>query len=513
MPDGGRIARTARPVDDAKPEHPAVTEYRMLTEQLRRRECRRSFLAWCIEALAPFGQTPAAHHRLLIAELQAVADGAVDRLMVLMPPGSAKSFYATRMFAAWMLARRKGMKLIGASHTAELADDFSGKIHDVITENTEMLGYGLRTKALGRWQTTNGGEYLSVGVRGAVAGIRADHVTIDDPVKSRAAADSPADRKLVWDWFNGDLERRLTPRASIALVMTPWHEADLAGELLRTEPERWRVVRLPAEAEANDMLGRAPGEWLWSDDSYGYGAELAGIKAALSARGAAREWSSQYQGRPVPDSGDYFRRDWLRAVPSLPPRSALRVFGASDYAVTDDGGDFTVHIVVGVDSDDRLYVLDLWRGQTSSDQWVEAFCDLVIRCHPMGWAEETGQIRAGIGPWLDRRSRERRAFVARQTFPTRGDKSVRAQSIRGRMALNGLYVAADAPWRADFEAELLSFPAGKHDDVPDALGLIGMLLDVLLPPPPKGAEPPRDSWDAAFRRSRGEDDTGGWRVA
>ena len=78
MPDGGsRIG---------KPEHPAVTEYRMLTEQLRRRECRRSFLAWCIAALAPFGQAPAAHHRLLIAELQAVADGAVDRLMVLMPP-------------------------------------------------------------------------------------------------------------------------------------------------------------------------------------------------------------------------------------------------------------------------------------------------------------------------------------------------------------------------------------------------------------------------------------------
>ena len=85
--------------------------------------------------------------------------------MVLMPPGSAKSFYATRLFSAWMLCRRSGMKLIGASHTAELADDFSGKIHDVINENTTTLGYSLRTKALGRWQTTTGGEYLAVGVR------------------------------------------------------------------------------------------------------------------------------------------------------------------------------------------------------------------------------------------------------------------------------------------------------------------------------------------------------------
>jgi predicted phage terminase large subunit-like protein len=190
----------------------------------------------------------------------------------------------------------------------------------------------------------------------------------------------------------------------------------------------------------------------------------------------------------------------------------MRIFGASDYAVTDDGGDYTVHIIVGVDSDDRLYVLDLWRQQTASDQWVEAFCDMVIRSKPMGWAEETGQIRAGIGPWLDRRSRERRAFVARHTFPTRGDKSVRAQSIRGRMALSGLYIEADAPWRADFEAELLSFPAGKHDDQVDALGLIGMLLDILIPPPgPKPADPPTDSWDRAFRR--GDDGGESWKVA
>ena len=294
-------------------------------------------------------------------------------------------------------------------------------------------------------------------------------------------------------------------------MQTRWHEDDLAGRLLASEAHRWRILKLPAEAEADDQLGRAPGEWLWGDDAYGFGQGLAQIKQSLSERGASREWTAQYQQRPVPDTGDYFRKDWMRSVPSLPPRSALRVFGASDYAVTDDGGDFTVHIVVGVDSDDRLYLLDLWRQQVSSDRWVEAFCDLVIRWKPMGWAEETGQIRAGIGPWLDRRSRERRAFVARQPFPTRGDKNVRAQSIRGRMALSGLYLAADMPDRATFEAELLSFPAGKHDDIVDALGLVGQLLDVLLPPPAaKPPGPPADSWDRAFRR--GEEGEEGWKV-
>ena len=100
---------------------------------------------------------------------------------------------------------------------------------------------------------------------------------------------------------------------------------------------------------------------------------------------------------------------------------------------------------------------------------------------PIGWAEEQGQIKAGVGPFLDRRQRERSAFVARRPFPTRGDKAVRAQSIRGRMALDGLHYLASAPWRAEFEAELMSFPAGKHDDQVDALGLVGQLLDIMVP--------------------------------
>lgn len=178
----------------------------------------------------------------------------------------------------------------------------------------------------------------------------------------------------------------------------------------------------------------------------------------------------------------------------------------SDYAVSASvEADFTVHVVLGIDTDDRLYLLDMWRGQTASDVWVESWCDLVIAHKPMGAAEEMGQIKSGIGPWLDKRSRERRAHVARTAFPTRGDKAVRAQSIRGRCALNGLYMAADAPFRAAVEAEMLSFPAGRNDDIVDALGLCGQLMDVMIPPPkPKAKAGPIDSWDRAF--ARGDED-------
>jgi hypothetical protein len=150
--------------------------------------------------------------------------------------------------------------------------------------------------------------------------------------------------------------------------------------------------------------------------------------------------------------GDYFKADWLKPYDCLPPRDTLRVYGGSDYAVTADGGDYTVHVVVGLDPAGRMYVLDLWRKPTASDEWIEAFCNLVTDWKPVGWAEEKGQISAGVGPALDKRQRERKAFCFRQQFPIRSDKAVRAQSIRGRMALEGLFVPTNANWYPAFRS-------------------------------------------------------------
>ena len=165
---------------------------------------------------------------------------------------------------------------------------------------------------------------------------------------------------------------------------------------------------------------------------------------------------------------------------------------------------------VGLDPEGHMYVLDLWRRQAASDRWIDPICDLVLPWKPMAWAEEQGQIKAGVGPFLDRRQRERQAYVARQAFPTRGDKAVRAQSIRGRMALEGLYLPTSKPWAEALRSELLSFPAGKHDDQADALGLIGQLLDIIG----YGETPKvvpfvrRDRYD----RSDEDDDAVNWKV-
>lgn len=398
------------------------------------------------------------------------------------------------LFPPWYLAHGSHRSIIAASHTAELAERWGRKVRNIVAEHEPLLGFGVSgdNKAAGRWETTEEGEYYAAGVGGSITGRRADLAIIDDPIRSREDADSKAIRDSQWDWYKFDLMTRLKPGAAVILIQTRWHEDDLAGRLLAEEAERWRVVSLPMEAELNDPLNRQPGEALWP--------EWFTEQMRADAKRDARLWSALYQQRPTPDEGAYFKADMFRTA-APPPREQMRVYGASDYAVTADGGDYTAHVVVGIDADGRMHLLDLWRKQAASDEWVEAWCDLAIKWKPMSWAEEQGQIRAGVGPFLERRARERKAFTFRQQFPTRGDKAVRAQSIRGRMAMEGLYIRPDAPWKADFISECLRFPAGVHDDQVDALGLIGQLLDQMMAgQKPKPTKPTvRDRYDREDR--------------
>lgn len=424
------------------------------------------------------GYRDAAHHRLIARKLEAVERGEIQRLMISMPPRHGKSMLASEFFPAWYLGRNPDHYVIAATYAQELADDFGRKVRNQIADpsfGSIFPGVGLKsdstssrrfhvTQPLDSFSTGQNGAYFAVGVGGPLTGRGAHLLLIDDPVKNREEADSELIRKKTKDWYTSTAYTRLMPGGRVVIIQTRWHEDDLSGwQLAEHADEGWEVLSLPAINDA--------GVALWPEQ-YDVPA-LERIRANLGPR----DWSALYQQRPAPDSGDYFKAEWLHTAPVRPPRRMLAVYGASDYAVTSDGGDFTVHVIIGVDPDGRLWLLDLWRGQSASDVWIEAFCDLVLKWRPIGWAEETGQIRAGVGPFLNRRMMERGAFVAKELFPTRGDKAVRAQSIRGRMAMNGLYMEAGAPFRADFVSELMSFPVGVHDDQVDALGLVGQLLD------------------------------------
>ena len=439
------------------------------------------------------GYKDAAHHRLIARHLEAVERGEIKRLMITMPPRHGKSMLASEFFPAWYLGRNPDHYVVTATYAQELADDFGRKVKNQIEDESFKAifpGVSLAddSKSAKRFHiegqiggyehtTAQRGAFYAVGVGGPLTGRGAHLLLIDDPVKNREDAESEVIRKKTKDWYTSTAYTRLMPGGRVVLIQTRWHEDDLSGWLqAEHQHEGWTVLDLPAIDDAGNAL--------WPEQ---YDVEVLGkIKQAIGPR----DWSALYQQRPSPETGDYFKREWIHTAETLPPRETMLVYGASDYAVTAKGGDYTVHVVVGVDSDGRMWLLDLWRGQASSDVWVDAFCDLVDKWKPIGWAEETGQIKSGVGPFLVKRMMERASYVAREAFPTRGDKSIRAQSIRGRMAMAGLWMLKDAPFLSDLISEMMSFPVGVHDDQVDALGLVGQLMDRMTSGrKPKGEAP------------------------
>jgi predicted phage terminase large subunit-like protein len=450
-----------------------------------------------VEEFRPRKRLFGAHHLLWLECLQKVADGKIKRLLGMMPPGSAKSIYTSVVFPTYYLGRFRSSNIILASYGSDLPRKFGRRARSIVQQSIYKRIFNTTlsedSTAADEWALTNGSEWMARGILTGITGNRADGVIWDDLIKGREQADSELIRQKTWDEYVESLLTRKKPHAFEIGVTTRWHEDDPAGRILPEhyngesgyiqgrDGNEWYVVCLPAICERDDdILGRKPGEILWP--------EWFTEEMFRTPKRNPRTWSSLYQQRPAPDTGTYFKAEWFKTferdnrtgLPKGMEEGDLNIYGASDYAVTQDRENYTVHIVVGVDNRSNIYVLDLWRRQASSDQWVEAFCDLVKAWKPLGWAEETGQINASVGPFLVKRMRERNAYVARAQFPSTRSKAMRAQSIIGRMAMNGLYCPFAAEWFPEFRRELLTFDAGKFDDQVDALSLVGQVLDKMI---------------------------------
>lgn len=441
------------------------------------------------EKFLPIKAAFGAHHLLWLDCLQKVEDGEIKRLLGLLPPGAGKSIYTSVVFPTHYLGRFPKRSVIVASYGSELPRKFGRRARSIVQQPIYKRIFDTtlseESAAVDEWALTNGSEWMARGILTGITGNRVDGVVWDDLIKGREQADSDLVRNKTWDAYFDDLLTRKKPHAFEIGINTRWHEDDPPGRILPDnysgesgwikgkDGNDWYVVCLPALCErSDDLLGRAIGDVLWP--------EWFSKEFFAPYQRVARTWNALYQQRPAPDSGDYFHAEWLKPYTTIPDRKTLTVYGASDYAVTAEGGDYTVHIVVGIDPEHHIYLLDLYRAQASSDKWVEAFCDMVETWKPVGWAEETGQIKGGVGPFLTKRLRERKLYVVRAPYPPKGDKAIRAQSIRGRMAMDGLYVPTFKPWFPAFKSELMTFPAGRNDDQVDAISLIGQVLDKMV---------------------------------
>ena len=385
--------------------------------------------------------------------------------MVLMPPGSGKSWYASVLFPSWWLHRHPLGQIIAASHTADLAKSFGRRVRNIILENQAVLGYKLDddNHAAWRFSTSLRGEYFASGLGGPIVGRRADLVVIDDPIKKHEDADSAAQRERVWDWYRSELLSRLKPGGHIALVMTRWHQDDLGGRLLNSR-DRWHTLTLPAIAgDDDDALGRKPGEVLWPEWE-----DAAAVERRRENVGP-RIWQAAYQQDPRPDTGALFRVPRIGTLDAEP--AGLTCARAWDLAATAaseaSDPDWTVGLKLGRDGAGRVTVLDLVRlrgGPHEVEQAIVNTAQRDGRTVPVGLPQDPGQAGKQQVAWLTGRLAGFRVLASPET----GAKLTRAGPVAAQVDA-GNFSVLRAPWNAAFLEELRDFPHGRKDDQVDAL--------------------------------------------
>jgi len=273
-------------------------------------------------------------HKLIADHCQMLLEGKIKNLMVFMPPQHGKSEIISRNFPAWALGQNPDLKIVGCSYSSDLAQQFSRSIqrtidskeYQAIFPETYLNGSNIRTDSRGYLRNVDlfemvghRGFYKAVGVGGSLTGTPVDIAIIDDPVKDANEANSITYRQRVWDWYNTVLSTRLHNNSRQLFIMTRWHEDDLAGRILKAEPQEWTVLAIPAICEQEYDSGlseRHIGDALWPSR---HSIE----KLQKQKARAPREFNALYQQHPTIEGGNIVKRDWFRTI-SLAEFRSLR---------------------------------------------------------------------------------------------------------------------------------------------------------------------------------------------
>lgn len=416
-------------------------------------------LAWVLSD----GRWKCARHLAVLNDrLLDLAAGRIKRLAVFMPPRHGKSQLCSRYFPAWFLQKFPDQRVIQAGYGNSFAATWGRHTRNAI-DTAHSLGISpVRVdpskSSADEWEILghDGGMYC-VGIGGGVAGRGADLLTIDDPVKSRAEADSLTYREKTWEWYTDDLYTRLHPGARILLVATRWHHDDLPGRILARDEgrEAWTVINFPAIAEEDDALGREPGEALWPQRY-----DLAALNDAQATLGSYG-FAALYQQRPAPREGGLFKRQWFEIVEAAP--SAGEKARGWDLAGTEGGGDWTVG-VRGI-KNGRYYIDDVRRDQLSPAG---------VRALVLATAQQDGRdVRISLPQDPGQAGKDQgleyikllAGYVVR-TSPETGPKHLRAEAFAAQCEAGNVALVR-GPWNEAFIDEFCNFNPDVTDQVDD----------------------------------------------
>lgn len=405
------------------------------------------------------------HHGIMANAFERVCNGDLKRLIVNMPPRHTKSEFASYLLPAWFLGRYPEKKVIQTAHTAELAVGFGRKVRNLVGDDdfkSVFKDVSLRqdSKAAGRWNTNKGGEYFAIGVGGAVTGKGADLLIIDDPHSEQEARSPDASVfDPVYEWYTSGPRQRLQPGGAIVIVMTRWHQRDLAGQILKASHHRdgsdeWEVIQLPAIMPSGNPL------WpeFWSKD------ELEKLKAELPAS----KWSAQYQQDPTAEENAIIKREWWREWDRKSPPNCEFVIQSWDTAfLKHERADYSACTTWGVfyDEDDgaNIILLDAFKDRMefpelksvaykTYNEWEPDACIVEAKAAGTPLIFELRQMGMPIGEFT----------------PSRGnDKIARVNAVSDLFA-SGVVWAPPTSWAEEVIEEFAAFPVGEHDDLVDS---------------------------------------------
>lgn len=422
------------------------------------------------------------------------------RGIITLAPQEGKSKRVSEVFPTWYVSQiNKNARIVSASYGQGLANRNGRAIRRNIDGHPE-LGVTIADDngAVHDWSLSghDGGVY-SVGIGGGLTGRAADLMIIDDPIKDQKEADSETFRDNVWDWWESVAAARLAPGAAVIVILTRWHQDDLAGRLLGMPDSEWELLNIPAQAEHDpakgetDVLGREPGEFLDSARR-----RTVPQWERRKREAGSRKWAAQYQGRPSAKAGDMFKvADWryydrpqwiLDDRGSKVPYGFDRLLQSWDMTFKDtEGTDFVVGQVWGLRGADA-YLLDQVRGRMSFPATIDAVKLLTGR-----WPSALLKVvedKANGSAVIASLKHQIGGIV--EEMP-QGSKTARAAAITPLVEAHNVYLPAAvdadgepfAPWVGDFVEEAASFPFGNHDDQVDAMSqaLNRLVLQPLMP--------------------------------